>query len=121
MINISLKRVVVWAGFGVALYAGIHCYKVYSHATQFDVFVKNEVKFAPTQDGTEEGPLREKIMDASREFQMTLDSGDLQIEKKYEYSQERHTLQVFATYSAVLDLSLIKYPLIFHTSAAVSY
>lgn len=116
-----LRQVFVYGILAAAAYAGVRYAELRYHASEFDVFVKNEVKYAPTREGTDPSNIRDKVLGAAPQFGMTLDPDDVRIKRTYDYDQERSTLQVDVTYSSMLDLPSVHHQFTFHSSAAVTF
>ena len=104
-------------------YAFARIAAVYFYVTEFQDFVKQEVKFAPVRNNTDETRLFEHIRDAARFYNLQIDpSKDIKIRKTVTIpGMNWTTLGVDVKYTALVDLNVIKHPLHFHTAASVAY
>ena len=55
-----LKRLLVWTFLAAVFYALIQFIPAYFYASEFDDFVKDDVKFTPMRENTEEGNLADQ-------------------------------------------------------------
>ena len=117
----SLTKLAVWALLIAAFYAGLQYAQLYFYASAFDDFIRDEVKFAPTRESTDEDHLRTHILDASQQYGMTVEPKDIRVTKTRDPDHQLQMLDVEVTYSAPLDFSLFKRQLNFRTDATVSY
>lgn len=95
--------------------------QLYFYASAFDDFIRDEVKFAPTRESTDEDHLRNHILNASQQYGMSVEPKGIRVTKARDPDHQLQTLQVDVTYSALLNLSLFKRQLNFRTNANVSY
>ena len=104
-------------------YAFARIASVYFYVTEFQDFVKQEVKFAPFRQGTDETRIYEHIRDAAQFYNLQIDpSRDITIRKSATIpGMQWTTLGVDVNYTALVDLNVIKHPLHFHTAASVAY
>jgi len=120
MLRIPLWRLITWLVVGAGFFAGAKYAQVYFYASEFDDFVKDEVKFAPTRESTDSDHLTEHILDAAGQYGVDLDARDIKIRKTHT-SEDIETLTVDVNYSAELDLQVYKPALHFHSTATISY
>jgi hypothetical protein len=104
-------------------YAFARIAAVYFYVTEFQDFVKQEVKFAPVRNNTDETRLFEHIRDAARFYNLEIDpANDIKIQKTVTIpGMHLTTLGVDVKYTALVDLNVIKRPLHFHTAASATY
>jgi len=95
--------------------------QLYFYASEFDDFIKDEVKFAPTRESTEEDHLRTHISEAALQYGMTLNPRDIRIEKTRDSQQITNKLEVNVAYTGNLDLHYKQYPVHFRTNAVILY
>lgn len=113
--------------FFVVLYSAVYLFgrvaSVYFYAEEFQDFVNDQVKFAPFRQNTDEVRLSEQIRDAARYYNLRIDRpGDIKIHKTQTIpGMTWTTLGVDVRYTALVDLSLFKQPVHFHTAASVAY
>ncbi len=122
-----LRTTLRYAAFLAILYSSAYAFAriaaVYFYVTEFQDFVKQEVKFAPFRKGTDETRLFEDIRDAARFYNLQIDPAkDIKIRKTTTIpGMTWTTLGVDVKYTALVDLNLYKHPLHFHTAASVAY
>jgi len=96
---------------------------VYFYVTEFQSFVQDEVMFAPVREHADETHLFERIRDAAGYYNLKIDRpADIKIRRSITIpGMTWTTLGVDVKYTALVDLSLYKQPLHFHTAASVDY
>ena len=88
---------------------------------EFDDFIKYEVKFASTPEGTGVDHLATHIANASQEYGVDVDPRQIKIQKVHNATLHYDTLTVEVPYSAPVDFSVYKPQVRFHTVASITY
>ena len=96
---------------------------VYFYVSEFQSFVQDEVAFAPFREASDETHIFEHIRDAAQYYNIRIDRPtDIKIRKTVTIpGMTWTTLGVDVNYTALVDLSLFKHPVHFHTTASVQY
>jgi hypothetical protein len=116
-----LRRLVIWVLFGAAFFVTIQFIPAYFYASEFDDFVKDEVKFAPTRESTDREHLTEHITAASLHYGVQIDRKGISVSKSRNSDSDLETLTVSVAYSIPVDLYYFTRPLHRHVEASVSY
>jgi len=122
MLRITVRQIFFAAFLCSSFYAFTQFATVYFYVTEFQDFIKDEVKFAPFRERADEAHLLAQIRDAARYYNLRIDPNEIKIRKTATIpGMTWTTLGVDVTYSALVDLSLFQQPLHFHTAASVAY
>jgi hypothetical protein len=121
MFGITRSRIIALLVIAAVFYGAIQYAQVYFCAVEFDDFIKSEVKFAPAREQTDADHLATHIANASLEYGVDVDPSEIRIHKIHNHEQNFDTLTIEVPYHAVVDLSLYKPQLQFHTIATVTY
>ena len=116
-----LKRVLIWVLFGAAFFVAIQYLPAYFYASEFDDFVKDEVKFAPTRESTDREHLTQHITDASTHYGVQIDPKGITIEKTQNTDSDYRTLTVSIAYRMPVDLYYFTPRLRRNVKASISY
>lgn len=122
MLRITLRHL-FWTTFLCSsFYAFTQFATVYFYVSEFQEFIKDQVKFAPLRESADETHLRTTILDGARYYNVKIDPDEIKIQKTLTIpGMTWSTLGVDVSYTALVDLSLFKQPLRFHTAASVAY
>jgi hypothetical protein len=122
MFKITLRQLSFAITLTLAFYALNQLAVVYFYVWAFQDSVIDEVKFAPMRDQMDEARIFMHIRDAARYYNVEVDPKEIKISKKTTIpGMSWTTLGVDVTYTALVDLSVVKRPLHFHTTASVAY
>jgi hypothetical protein len=121
MFGIPPGRIFLWLAMAATFYVGVQYAKVYFYVTEFNDFIADEVKFAPTRESTEEDHLQEHIRDASGQYGLEIDLGEIKVNKTHDMDNDISTLAVDVSYSVPVDLYFFKPAAHFQTHDSVSY
>lgn len=122
MLRMTLRHVFLATILSASFYAFTQFAAVYFYVWAFQDFVSDEVKFLPMREGTDEHHLPEHILDMARHYNVQLNPKEIKIRKTVTIpGMTWTTLGVDVSYTALVDLSLFKQPLRFHTAASVVY
>ena len=116
-----LKRVLIWVLFGAAFFVAIQYLPAYFYASEFDDFVKDEVKFAPTRESTDKEHLTDHITAASPHYGVHIDPKGITVQKTGNTGSNYRTLTVSVAYSIPVDLYYFTHQLRRKVNASVSY
>ena len=115
------KRLLIWVLFGAAFFVGIQYIPAFFYASEFDDFVKDEVKFAPTRESTDREHLIQHITDASGHYGVQIDPKGITIAKVRNIDSNYQTLTVSVAYSVPVDLYYVTHRLHRRVNASISY
>ena len=122
MLGMTLRQMFFGTILTISLYVFTQFATVYFYVWEFQDFVNDEVKFAPTRESVHEDHLIWHIADMARYCKVELDPKQIRIRKTATIpGMTWTTLAVDVTYSAPVDLSLYTHPLHFHTKASIVY
>src|SRR6516162_3946304 len=120
MLRINLRQLFFVTLLCSSFYAVTKFATVYFYVSEFQNFVRDEVKFAPFRERADEKHLLLNILDAARYYNIEVDPNEIKIHKTVTIpGMTWSTLGVDVSYTALVDLSLFKQPLRFHTAASV--
>ena len=118
-----VRGLVLVIAFYSSAYALARVAAVYFYVSEFQNFVQDEVAFAPFREASDETHIFEHIRDAARYYNIRIDQPtDIKIRKTVTIpGMTWTTLGVDVNYTALVDLSVFKHPVHFHTKASVQY
>ena len=116
-----LKRLLLWVLLGAAFFVAIQFIPAYFYASEFDDFVKDEVKFAPTRERTDREHLTQHITAASVHYGVQIDPKGVTVRKSRNADSNLETLTVSVAYSIPVDLYYLTRQLHRHVETSVSY
>jgi hypothetical protein len=116
-----LRRLLIWVLFGAAFFVAIQFLPAYFYASEFDDFVKDEVKFAPTRESTDREHLVQHITDAAGHYGVQIEPRGISVRKTPNTDSNLETLTVSVAYSIPVDLYYYAPSLHRHVEASVSY
>ena len=122
MLKITLRHLAFAAVVCLSFYTLTKYATAYFYVSAFQDFIKDEVKFAPFRERADEAHISLQIRDAARFYKLQVDPREIKVRKTPTIpGMTWTTLGVDVTYTALVDLSLFKQPLHFHTAASVAY
>ncbi|HYR44493.1 MAG TPA: hypothetical protein VER98_15800 [Terriglobia bacterium] len=116
-----VKRLLIWVLFGAGFFVAIQYLPAYFYASEFDDFVKDEMKFAPTRESTDKEHLTAHITDASAHYGVHIDPKGITVTKTYNADSNLRTLTVSVAYTIPVDLYYFTPQLRRQVTASVSY
>jgi hypothetical protein len=116
-----LRRLLIWVSFGAAFFIAIQFLPTYFYASEFDDFVKDEVKFAPRRERTDREHLTDHITAASVHYGVKIDPKGITVSKSKNLDSNLQTLTVSVAYSIPVDLYYFTHQLHRHVDASVLY
>src|SRR5437588_12571656 len=116
-----LRRLLLFVFLGAAFFIAIQFIPAYFYASEFDDFVKDEVKFAPTRESTDREHLIQHITDASVHYGVKIEPKGITIKKTENFATNLQTLTVSVVYSIPVDLYYFTEQLRRHVDASISY
>ena len=116
-----LKRLLIWVLLGAIFFVLIQFIPAYFYASEFDDFVKDEVKFAPTRESTDKEHLAEHITEMSLHYGVQIDPKGIIINKTQNTDSNYETLSVSVAYTIPIDLYYFTRQLHRQVNASISY
>jgi hypothetical protein len=116
-----VKRLLIWVLLGAGFFVAIQYIPAYFYASEFDDFVKDEVKFAPTRESTDKEHLTEHITEMSTRYGVRIDPKGIIIKKTENTASNFETLSISVTYSIPVDLYYFTHQLHRQVNASISY
>ena len=116
-----LKRIFVFVLIGATFFVGMQFASVYFYASEFDDFVRDELKFAPAREDDSKEHLVEHIKEQAQYYGLTLNDKDVVVDKTTDKDSGVTTLTADVTYTSPVDLYYFTYQLRRHTHATASY
>jgi len=114
-----IKRLLLWILLGAGFFVVIQFIPAFFYASEFDDFVKDEVKFAPTRESTEQDHLVEHITGMSLRYGVNIDPKGITVTKTQ--NSDYRTLSVSVAYSIPIDLYYFTHQLRRQVNATISY
>ena len=99
-----LRRVLLFVFLGALFIAAIQFIPAYFYASEFDDFVKDEVKFAPTRESTQREHLVEHILAEAMYYGVDVNPKDIVIKKTKSADSNFEKLTVSVPYTISVDL-----------------
>jgi hypothetical protein len=122
MFKITLRQLSFALTLSLCFYVLNQFAAAYFYVWEFQDSVVDEVKFAPMRDQMDEGRIFLHIRDAARYYNLEMDPSEIKVSKRATIpGMTWTTLGVDLTYTALVDLSLFKHTLHFHTTASAVY
>ena len=109
-----LRRLLLFVFLGAVFVGAIQFIPAYFYASEFDDFVKDEVKFAPTRESTEREHLVDHIYDAAMHYGVEVNREDIVVKKTKNPDSGYDKLTVSVAYSIPVDLYYFTRRLHFH-------
>jgi hypothetical protein len=116
-----IKRLLIWVLVGAVFFVAIQFIPPYFYASEFDDFVKDEVKFAPTRESTDEDHLTEHITEMSTRYGVQIEPNGIIVKKTENTDSNYETLSVSVAYSIPIDLYYFTHQLHRQVNATISY
>jgi hypothetical protein len=116
-----IRRILIWTLLVAAFFVAIQFIPAYFYASEFEDFVKDEVKFAPTRESTDRDHLVEHIMEASNQYGVQVNPKDIFVKKTENTDSNYETLSVSVAYSIPVDLYYFTHQLHFQVNTSISY
>ena len=104
-----LKRIFLFVVIGSLFFVGIQFASVFFYAWEFEDFVKDEVKYAPTRESDETQHLVEHILEQGHFYELEIEPGDITVRKHTDPGSGITTLEVDAGYGSPVDLYYFTY------------
>lgn len=116
-----LKRIFVFVVIGALFFVGMQFFSVYFYASEFDGFVKDELKFAAAREDDSKEHLTEHIKEQAQYYGLNVNDKDIVIERSTNNDPGVTSVSADVTYTTPVDLYYFTYQLRRHVHAAVMY
>jgi hypothetical protein len=116
-----LRRLLLFVFFAAVFVAAIQFIPAYFYASEFDDFVKDEVKFASTRESTEQEHLVDHILEQAMHYGVEVNPKDIVVTKTKSADSSYKKLTVSVAYRMPVDLYYFTYRLHFQVNASTAY
>jgi hypothetical protein len=121
MFRLTPKRILIWVLLGGASYVGMQYIPVLFYAWEFNDFVRDEVRFAPLRETTEQAHLQDHILEQAKRYRLIIDRRNVRVTKTRDPHRGIEILAVEIDYRAPVDLYYMVHEVPFHIRASVFY